>query len=84
MIGRAIPAVIACAGPVWVFLPSFHQSPRLTNATGGRTDQPQAHSVASKNTVPPRLAAHDVVNPPYNGRAARIEGTGTDTLNLKP
>ncbi len=84
MMGAFVLAIIACAGLVWVFLPSFNQSPRLTTATGERTDQPQGHSVAGKNTAPPRLASHKDVNPAYIGRAHQIESTGTDTTGLKP
>jgi Protein of unknown function (DUF1236) len=83
--GGAIVAFLGIVGVlVWVFLPPFHQSGRLTDATGVRTDQPQGMSVAGKTTKPPRLAAHDVVNPPYIGRAHEIESTAKSDLDLKP
>jgi len=85
MFGAAVVAVFACIGVlVWVWLPSFHHSARLTNATGVRTDQAQGSSVAAKTTNPPKLAAHDVVNPPYVGRAHQIESTAKSGLDLKP
>jgi Protein of unknown function (DUF1236) len=85
MLGAVAVAVLACIGVlVWVWLPSFRHSPRLTNATGVRTDQPQGTSLAGKNSKPPRLAARNVVNPPYIGRAHQIESTATSKLDLKP
>jgi Protein of unknown function (DUF1236) len=84
-VGGAVVAFLAVVDvPVCVFMPSFHQSGRLTAATGIRTDQPQGVSVTGKTTQPPRLAAHDVVNPPYIGRAPSIESTAKTDLDLKP